>query len=350
MSRIWSLFAILACFWISSNAFASGPADLVLSLPFEAGISHVKGNYAFTNSNFLVEGAKRISALGSSSIFIYMEGTYASDYPDKGQDLYGNPKTLTELASSSAYKKVFNLPYRMYVITVFSFANGSDIFRDQKPNGEVAAAEQREIYDLTKYLYATYKRTGKVFILKNWEGDWFGMRGKLDTAVNIPADNLADMVNWLKARQDGVAQARAEAGDPSDVAVVHAVEVNRPLDFIDKGLDRVINGVVPYVKADLLSYSSYDATGSGASQAEMEATFRRALNGMEKLTDDPLDLGNRRILVSEYGLYENLNPMATNLWRIKGILATAKSWGTSGAFLWELYDNQCTAATAWLGR
>jgi hypothetical protein len=346
MSKVLAFFT---CLWLSSNAFASGAADLLLSLPFEAGVTHVKGNYAFTNSNFLVEGATKISALGSSSIFIYMKSTYASDYPDKGQGLYGTPQTLTELASSPAYQEVFNLPYQMYVITVDTFANGSRIFRNQKSNAEVAAAEEQEIYDLTTYLYATYQGTGKVFILKNWEGDWFAMRGTYNTKKNIPKDNLEDMVNWLQARQAGVAQARADAGDPSDVAVLHAVEVNRPLDYLDRGLNRVINAVVPYVQADMLSYSSYDATTSGASQTEMEATFQQALNGMEELAGDPLALGNRRILVSEYGLYENQHSAATNLWRIQGILDVASGWGTSGAFLWELYDNQCTAATAWSG-
>ena len=354
MRKIWSLSAILSCLLISSSAFADGASDALLKLPFEAGMNHVKGNYAFTNNNYLVEGAEKISSLGSPSIFIYMTNGYASDYPDKGQGLFGSPSNLTELASSAAYKEVFNLPFKMYVITVFTFANGSNIFRDQKSNADVYSDEYTEIYNLTKYLYATYAGTGKVFILKNWEGDWFAMRDTYDTSVSIPADNLADVTNWLKARQAAVAAARTAAGDPSDVAVLNATEVNRPSDYFNSGLNRLINVVVPAVKADMLTYSSYDTTIEGcgtdsAGESGIKTCLGNMLTDMSKLAADPLGLGTRRMLVSEYGLYENNHSAADNLARIEGVVSEAKSWGASGAMLWELYDNQCTAATKWSG-
>ena len=209
-----------------------------------------------------------------------------------------------------------------------------------KPNAAVAVEEQAEIHNLTKYLYATYRGSRKVFILKNWESDWFGMRN-YDATKPISADNLADLVNWLKARQAGVTQARNEAGDPSDVAVLNAVEVNRPLDWIEKRLPRVLNGVVPYVGSDMLTYSSYDSTTQSPRET-MKGEFIKALNGEDQYAPDPLGLGKRRILISEYGLYENEHPEDVNIGHLQDILDTAKKWGASGAFLWDLFDNECT--------
>jgi hypothetical protein len=51
-------------------------------------------------------------------------------------------------------------------------------------------------------------------------------------------------------------------------------------------------------------------------------------------------MGHRRILISEYGLFEN-SLIGGTTWRASAILATASHAGTYGAFLWELYDNEC---------
>jgi hypothetical protein len=51
-------------------------------------------------------------------------------------------------------------------------------------------------------------------------------------------------------------------------------------------------------------------------------------------------LGKRRVLISEYGLFENeRSGQAT--WRTEAILSTAKAAGIYGAFFWNLYDNEC---------
>jgi hypothetical protein len=49
---------------------AASPFSGSVSTAFTAGISHIDGKYRFTQNNYLLEGAQKISALGSSSIFI----------------------------------------------------------------------------------------------------------------------------------------------------------------------------------------------------------------------------------------------------------------------------------------
>jgi hypothetical protein len=48
---------------------AASPFSGPVSTAFTAGISHIEDKYRFTQNNYLLEGAQKISALGSSSIF-----------------------------------------------------------------------------------------------------------------------------------------------------------------------------------------------------------------------------------------------------------------------------------------
>jgi hypothetical protein len=316
----------------------SSPA---VSGKFTAGIAHVAGNYGFSQNNFLVEGAQKISQLGSDSIFIYLTPWFRTQYPDRSTANWpaNNPASVADLAQAAPYDQVFHLPFKTIVLTTYTFAN-ADYLPGMAQSPDRQNAEENEFYNLTKYLYSRFSGSGKTFILKNWEGDWVGLGGQgSSTTGNIPANTVQDMIAWLKARQAGVTRARNEAND-SSMLVVNGAEVNRVLDYAQNGLSRVINAVVPQVNADMVTYSSYDSTAIGNDAPTMEQAFNLALQTIEKLAPDPLGLGNRRILISEYGLYENQLAGGTS-WRAQAILSTASKAGTYGAFLWNLYDNEC---------
>ena len=127
------------------------------------------------------------------------------------------------------------------------------------------------------------------------------------------------------------------------VAVLNAVEVNRIFDYSKSGLRRVINKVVPFVQADMVTYSSYDSSLSGTDSTSEATAMEQAFSVINSLTPDPLALGSRRMLISEYGLYENELPTET-IWRTQTILSTAKSAGLLGAFTWQVFDNECRDA------
>ena len=122
--------------------------------------------------------------------------------------------------------------------------------------------------------------------------------------------------------------------------VLNGAEVNRVLDYAQQGLTRVINAVIPQVNADMVTYSSYDSTAIGNDAASMEQLFNQALETIKNLAPDPLGLGKRRILISEYGLFENQLTGGTS-WRASAILTAAQQAGLYGAFLWNVYDNEC---------
>jgi|SRR5215469_7649246 len=331
-----SLVAGFGCGGAGHRVTASGKA---FTTNFMAGVAHVAGNYGFTQNNFLMEGAQKISSLGSQSIFVYLTPWFRTDYPDQSANQWpsADPPDLAHLAQTTPYANLFKMSFQTIVLTTYTFANGDGVTGMASSPGRLQA-EENEFYRLTKYLYSHYTGSGKTFILKNWEGDWIGL-GQGNTTGNIPAGTVADMIAWLTARQNGVTRARNEAND-SSMQVLNAVECNRVLDYAQLGLTRVINAVAPKVGADMLTYSSYDSTAVGSDAKTVQQNLTLALNTINKLAPDPLGLGMSRILISEYGLYENqLTGDAT--WRSKAILSTAKNAGIAGAFLWNLYDNEC---------
>ena len=319
-------------------ASAANPFSTSVSTAFTAGISHIDGKYRFTQNNYLLEGAQKISALGSNSIFIYLTPSFRSDYPDESSTNWpaSDPAGVDGLAQTGPYDQVFHLPFKTIVMTTLTFAN-ADRVQGIAQSQDRLNAEENEFYQLTKYLYSRFSGSGKTFVLKNWETDGFAaFLGS--TTGDIPQNVVDDLIAWLSARQRGVTRARNEAHD-SSVLVLNGAEVNRVLDYAQNGLRRVINAVVPQVNADMLTYSSYDAMVYGSDAQSVQQSLTQALQTIEKLAPDPQGLGNRRILISEYGLFENEQPGDT--WRANAVLSTAKNAGLYGAFFWNLYDNEC---------
>jgi hypothetical protein len=341
MTRISSLLSVILI--LTSASFSQPGRDQLLQTPFKAGVTHIDGKYAFSENNFLIEGSQRISTFGSDAIFIYLEPNFRTRYPDKSGPLWpaGDMQSVTELAQTDAYKSVFNLPFKVFVVTAYSFATQGGVQNfATKPN--LANLEEQEFYDLTRYLLTAYAGTGKTFILKHWEGDYIGL-GNFDTSKDISPAMVDAMNIWLTARQRGISRARADAGDPAGVGVFHAVEMSRVLDYSRLGKTRVVNAVIPVVKPDMVSYSSYDSTLGGTDATSAAASIKEAINVIKSLAPDPLGLGDKRIFISEYGLFENERPTETT-WRTNTILQTAQSAGIFGAFLWQIFDNECKQA------
>jgi hypothetical protein len=321
------------------GAGGAGGGGGAVSNRFTAGVAHIDGRYRFTQNNYLLEGAQKIRSLGSDSIFIYLTPWFRSDYPDQSTASWpaSDPASIVGVAQTGPYDQVFHMTFKTIVMTTFTLANG-DRVQGIAHLPDRLNAEENEFYELTKYLYSHFSGSGKTFILKNWETDgfaaWLG-----NTSGDIPQNVLDDLIAWLSARQRGVTRARNEAND-SSMRVLNGAEVNRVLDYAQHGLKRVINAVVPKVNADMLTYSAYDATLDGSDAQSVQQNLDLALQTVEKFAPDAQGLGKRRVLISEYGLFENeRSGQAT--WRTEAILSTAKAAGIYGAFFWNLYDNEC---------
>ncbi len=288
----------------SGSAPTSGSSPVSVSTAFTAGVSHINGRYRFTDNNYLLEGAQKISDVGSNSIFIYLTPWFRSEYPDESSANWpaSDPTGLDGLAQTVPYDQVFHLPFKTIVMTTFTFANADQVQGIAQAQSRLSA-EENEFYQLTKYLYSHFSGSGKTFVLKNWETDGFAAYLG-NTTGDIPQNVVDDLIAWLSARQRGVTRARNEAHD-SSVLVLNGAEVNRVLDYAQNGLKRVINAVIPQVNADMLTYSSYDAMVYGTNAQWIQQNLTQALQTIAQFAPDPQGMGTRRILISEYGLFEN---------------------------------------------
>jgi hypothetical protein len=294
------------------------------------GVTHVGGLYRFatldselTSESFLVEGAKHIRNLGAAHFFGYLSPQYRSDY---SFDDFGevDHNSLTSLAASSIYPKLFNLPFDTFVLTAYTFANWDWIQSRGKPDAVPfnTDSERAELAELVRHLAAAYP--SKRFILKNWEGDW-QMKISYDPNAVASEQQVGEFIAWMKARQDGVSLGR----NPSQSSrVQHAIEFNQT-DHAQRGVRSMLVSVIPAVESDLIAYSSWWSLarpGSLARNIRDDVAFIRNLPGIRE----------RPLIVSEFG-FSFLAPELGQ--RTMDAVEAFSSEGIRMAFYWEIFDN-----------
>ncbi len=244
---------------------AKVPADMKARL----GATHVAGKYYFTSEPYIIEGSRKLSEMGYGVLKLWFRKN-PGGYPYNSNWNLPKEITLKELAQHPYYAACFDMPFSTIALSV----DGAGI----RTTDESAAAEEKEIYDLTKYLLEKYKDRNVTFIIHNWEGDWMMRGGTGDQGrwsrnpgqvvkavdgdrytVKVPDDSMQRvnaMVKWYQARQQGVNKARAEAKN-SKCKVYHAIEANKVMDSME-GIPGIVNYVLPRVETDMVSWSSYD--------------------------------------------------------------------------------------------
>ncbi|MFH1719241.1 MAG: hypothetical protein ABIF19_17960 [Planctomycetota bacterium] len=295
------------------------------------GVTHVDGKYYLTEEDFLNEGAGQILALGSRVIKVWFHNprksySFNSQWPDMD--------SLVDIAKSPYFRKLFDKPFTTYIMMCFSTGRDAAYWRHGITD-EQKLDEQRQFYELAKYLLITYKGTGKTFILQHWEGDWL-IRGNYDRNADPTPEAVDGMVEWLNARQAGVTQAREEVGQDG-VRVYHAAEVNRVVASMKEGKPNLVNKVLPRTKLDLVSYSAWDST---AEYSDNPQVLREALDYIATNMPDSPDFGNRNVYVGEFGMPENKFPAERIRKVIPGVVETALDWGCPYIVYWQLYCNE----------
>lgn len=223
------------------------------------------------------------------------------------------------------------------------------------------AAETREFSELTAHLLGAFSGTGKTFILEHWEGDWSAHCGNYDASKPPTPEVQARMVRWLTARQAGVDAGRAawcrSAGaavrDCTDgravhgaagAFVYHASEVNLIGTSMGAApLRNNILGVIPFVRLDMVSYSSYDTQwlrGASPTSLALALDFIAAHHNATAAAPSPA------VFIAEYGIAQVEDPDPVHVAAlVANVNAAALSIGPSGArraaytFMWELFDN-----------
>jgi hypothetical protein len=235
-------------------------------------------------------------------------------------------RSLVEMAKSPYVKKLFDKPFRAFILETFRPERTDDYWRGGMTPQDVKA-ESAAMAELTKHLIETYADSGKTFVLQNWEGDW-ALRGGAPGKDPSPTA-VKGMIDWFNARQAGVERARRAAGERG-VKVLHAAEVNHVGRAMTKQGITVTNDVLPHTKCDLYSYSAWDVPTHEPDK------FRAAMDYLASKAP-----GEHNVYVGEYGAPENVvGGPAEQDRRVRSATETAMKWGAKYVVYWQLYCNE----------
>jgi hypothetical protein len=276
------------------------PADLKNRL----GATHMDGQYCFTTEPYIIEGAKKMNELGYGILklwFVKADGN-AGGYKYNSDWNLTKTMTFKELAQHPYYKAVFDMPFRVFALNINEGYGGASTADQTQTLNRI----ENEFYDLTKYLLTQYKDRDVTFILEMWEGDWTLRGGTQPSSkwkeVGVPADapvRVSNMINWVTARQKGVDRARIEILN-SKCTVYNAVEVNRVFDGLE-GIPTLTTSVLPNVKVDMVSWSSYDGRTSDGLQMYKGIDIIR-----QHLVPTSYMKGKKVVFIGEVGKAENI--------------------------------------------
>ena len=329
--RVFVLIAILnlGSFRCTQGQTARDVRDVV-------GVVHVAGRYHLTDKDFLNEGADQILALGSRVIKVWFYGK-RHEHPD-GVYPYNSqwPKadSLVEGAKTPYYQELFDKPFTTYVMVVTALGRDDGYWRNGISE-EQKKDEQRQFYELARYLLTRYKDTGKTFVLQHWEGDWM-VRGNFEANAKPTELALKSMIEWLNARQAGVNQARQEVGQQG-VHVYHATEVNRVVQSMRQDFPNMVLKVLPYTNLDLVSYSAWDSATEHYADPNV---LRQALDFIAAHTPDSPDFGDRNVYIGEFGMPESGYSLDQIRTAIPNAVRTGLDWGCPYVVYWQLYCNE----------
>jgi hypothetical protein len=308
--------------------------------------------------NRLQEGARLAKQSGFQTIRLPLVASFQTDFGIgivRSTTCHGK-QTLASLVSLPAYAKVLGEPaFRTIFLTVWGDPNSYDACdardprTDQHPHKRyldktfysVAANRDRtrsEYADLTYRIYKTYRGTGKVFGISNWEGDNELYCDSAYYFANNPAfrstceakrntkDVLIAYRKFFELRQQGIdaGRARAMREGIKGVSVISVIEVSAFRLLKEAHLPSMLEDVIPSVAMpDYVSYSAWESIGATPDQ----------------LFHDLDDLQKRfkgHAMVGEFGFDRGLDPEASA--HASRAISTMRRARVPYAIWWQIFD------------
>jgi hypothetical protein len=319
-------------------------------LSHAVGFYHWGGRYTTSVS----QGVEQIAALGGKLARITLSPRYYSDY-NLGGGCY--PKfSLSAIVQETDVKKALdNEQIEVFMLTAYDGVTLGDCVSHRNLDPAFytplnVEAIVKEYSDLTLYLYETYRRTHKRFIISNWESDnevycgaayAYATDPAFRAACNVqyqseyggirsPDESIRGLLLWFQSRQQGIEEGRNRALNHGigGKRVYSAPEFSNVRALHDAGFKSVLYDVLPFVSFDYVSYSSYESIN----QAEPEQALLADLSTIQDV------VGSSAVILGEIGF-------ARSSWGVEGAIARtdrviniAVSWGVSYVFQWNMYD------------
>lgn len=299
--------------------------------------------YKFTDECALVETSKAIQALGSDTLKIALTPKYTDDYMMKPDPQIDSVMDL--IREKPSYLQVLDMPFRNIILWLYPFSDQQSYYLGTIPEGE-AEAMYREIYNFTAYLLNRYSGSGKTFYIGNWEGDWHLLKEVYDYDLDPDPKAIKGMIEWLKLRQKAVSDALRDVKH-FDVKVYFYVELNHVRKALKEGRPALVNTVLPYIKADFVSWSSYDITLPAVKmelQEGRELVFD-ALDYIEQHLPES-EVKGKRVFIGEYGYNLQFSKSRLNQLAYTAMIAKwGLEWGCPFILHWEMYCNEIDSKT-----
>jgi hypothetical protein len=316
------------------------------SAPFSlsVGTQSVGVRYQFTDQCALVESANEIASLGSDTLKIAFTPNYADDYRLEKDACIDSLMDLVRHKPS--YQEVMDMPFRNIMLWVYPFSDSKSAFSEGVISETEAKAVYKEIYDFTAYLLKRYSGSGKSFFLGNWEGDWHLQNEAFVYDLDPEPEAIAGAIQWFNLREKAVADARRETPH-SEVEVYYYIELNHVAKSLDHDRPSIVNRVLPHIRTDYVSWSSYDVTKPAALLGGEKGRERvlQALDYIESHLPES-DVPGKRVFIGEYG-FELASFETPELQRkyTADIIKWCLEWGCPFVLYWELYCNEIDGKT-----
>jgi hypothetical protein len=336
--KIILLFSMTALSLVPLNAQRNAPFSL------SVGTQSIGVRYQFTEDTALVESAKEIAALGSDTLKIALTSKYVDDYlmePD-----FEIQSVLDLVQKKPSFLQVMDMPFRNVMLWVYPFCDSKAALSGGEMSDADASAIYQEMYEFTAYLLKRYSGSGKSFFLGNWEGDWHLQNEKYDYDLDPKPEAIAGAIKWFRLREKAIADARRDTAH-EDVEVYYYIELNHVAKSMDHNKPSIVNQVLPHIRTDYVSWSSYDVTKSAAllgGEKGRERVFQ-ALDYIEAHLPDS-DVPGKRVLIGEYGFeLSSFKDAETQRKYTAAIMKWCLEWGCPFVLYWELYCNEIEPAT-----
>jgi hypothetical protein len=305
--------------------------ELPSGLRDRIGASHVAGKYHLGSSPFLHEGAEKLLALGTRvGKFWFTPSGISASYPFRSD--WAKYQNFVELSRSPYFQQLFDLPFSTIILEAHSPVEEG--WQHPAQPDRFYEAVTREFQDLAAHLYRTCATRSVTFVLQHWEGDWM-LRGGGGETWNPPPHDWRErcraMARWLRARQAGVAKARAQFAADSKCLVAHAAEVNRVVDA-ERNIPTVTREVLPEVELDLVSYSCYDGMRD-------PLTLWKSIDEIRQHVKPSPLFRRQHVYIGEIGIPENDQPdKLTERW--DQLMGACLAADVRYVVQWELYCNE----------